>query len=111
MRIIGFLILVILILALLSVNKERMNLKYKLITFLFCIIIIGSIMWYNIIDEKNSKNNQDIVRSFEQGEILHCGNHDVNNSRFNYEYGTASFVAKRGFEDISGVIVPIKNCY
>jgi len=50
------------------------------------------------------------VTDFKQGKTLKCGEYNVSAEKFNYEFGTASFLAKREFSDLSGVIVPIKSC-
>ena len=79
------------------------------------MLLFGAI--WAIKDEKISKGVKALVSAVLVA-ILVCvyfyeqnlSKNNVSAEKFNYEFGTASFLAKREFSDLSGVIVPIKSC-
>lgn len=110
MRIILFLVLVILILALISISSEILNKKAKFVILLLVALICASVFYYTQ-GVKNTQNaSLELLRAYEQGKSLRCGEYEVNASNFGFEYGTQSFVAKRGAKNYEGVILDIKKC-
>lgn len=110
MQIIGFLILVLIFIAILSVDKERLDSKQKgmIIAFLMTIVIIGGIYEYFI--SKSTESRRTMVLHFTQGGTLVCKGVQVSKEQFNYENGTASFLPKDGFPQIRGTIISIDDC-
>ena len=102
--------LIVLFGAIWAIKDEKINKKTKAIVsaILLAVLVCGYIY------ESNLSRNEDaiskLVSDFKQGKTLKCGEYNVSAEKFNYEFGTASFLAKREFSDLSGVIVPIKSC-
>lgn len=110
MRIILVLIVILLTILLFSINDEKISKKAKILLTIF-ILTAGIFAYiYENAFEDNQAKLRDLVTNFNQGKILKCGELEVSNQKFNYEFGTASFVAKREFKELSGVIVEIKKC-
>ncbi|OUT19750.1 hypothetical protein [Campylobacter concisus] len=93
-----------------AIKDEKINKKTKAIVsaILLAVLVCGYIY------ESNLSRNEDaiskLVSDFKQGKTLKCGEYNVSAEKFNYEFGTASFLAKREFSELSSVIVPIKSC-
>ena len=93
-----------------AIKDEKISKSIKALVSAVLIVILVCAYFY----EENLSKNEDaiskLVTDFKQGKVLKCGDHNVSNKKFNYEFGTASFLPKREFSDLSGVIVPIKSC-
>lgn len=110
MQIIGFLILLIIFFAILSIDKERLGSRQKgiIIGTLLALVIVG--VGYEFIISKNTESKREMVLHFSQGGSLTCKGMEVDSKRFNYENGTASFIAKEGFPEIRGTVIPLSDC-
>ena len=93
-----------------AIKDEKISKGVKALVSAVLVAILVCVYFY----EENLSKNEDaiskLVTDFKQGKILKCGEYNVSAEKFNYEFGTASFLAKREFSDLSGVIVPIKSC-
>ena len=93
-----------------AIKDEKINKKTKAIVSAILLAVLVCVYFY----EENLSKNEDaiskLVTDFKQGKVLKCGDHNVSNKKFNYEFGTASFLPKREFSELSGLIVPIKSC-
>ena len=93
-----------------AIKDEKISKGVKALVSAVLVVILVCVYFY----EENLSKNEDaiskLVTDFKQGKVLKCGDHNVSNKKFNYEFGTASFLPKREFSDLSGVIVPIKSC-
>ena len=93
-----------------AIKDEKISKGVKALVSAVLVAILGCVYFY----EENLSKNEDaiskLVSDFKQGKTLKCGEYNVSAEKFNYEFGTASFLAKREFSDLSGVIVPIKSC-
>ena len=93
-----------------AIKDEKISKGVKALVSAVLVVILVCVYFY----EQNLSKNEDaiskLVTDFKQGKVLKCGDHNVSNKKFNYEFGTASFLPKREFSDLSGVIVPIKSC-
>ena len=93
-----------------AIKDEKISKSIKALVSAVLVAILVCVYFY----EQNLSKNEDaiskLVSDFKQGKVLKCGDHNVSNKKFNYEFGTASFLPKREFSDLSGVIVPIKSC-
>lgn len=93
-----------------AIKDEKISKSIKALVSAVLVVILVCAYFY----EQNLSKNEDaiskLVTDFKQGKVLICGDHNVSNKKFNYEFGTASFLPKREFSDLSGVIVPIKSC-
>ncbi|WP_149717196.1 hypothetical protein [Campylobacter concisus] len=93
-----------------AIKDEKISKGIKALVSAVLVAILACVYFY----EENLSKNEDaiskLVSDFEQGKTLKCGDYNVSNKKFNYEFGTASFLPKREFNEFSGVIVPIKSC-
>ena len=93
-----------------AIKDEKISKGIKALVSAVLVAILVCVYFY----EENLSKNEDaiskLVSDFKQGKTLKCGEYNVRAEKFNYEFGTASFLAKREFSDLSGVIVPIKSC-
>ena len=93
-----------------AIKDEKISKGVKALVSAVLVAILVCVYFY----EENLSKNEDaiskLVTDFKQGKVLKCGDHNVSNKKFNYEFGTASFLPKREFSDLSGLIVPIKSC-
>ena len=92
-----------------AIKDEKISKGVKALVSAVLVVILVCVYFY----EQNLSKNEDaiskLVTDFKQGKVLKCGEYNVSAEKFNYEFGTASFVAKREFSDLSGVIVPITS--
>ena len=102
--------LIVLFGAIWAIKDEKISKGVKALVSAVLVAILVCVYFY----EQNLSKNEDaiskLVSDFKQGKVLKCGEYNVSAEKFNYEFGTASFLAKREFSDLSGVIVPIKSC-
>ena len=102
--------LIVLFGAIWAIKDEKISKGVKALVSAVLVAILICVYFY----EENLSKNEDavskLVSDFKQGKTLKCGEYNVSAEKFNYEFGTASFLAKREFSDLSGVIVPIKSC-
>ena len=93
-----------------AIKDEKISKGIKALVSAVLVAILVCVYFY----EENLSKNEDaiskLVTDFKQGKTLKCGKYNVSAEKFNYEFGTASFLPKREFSDLSGVIVPIKSC-
>ena len=93
-----------------AIKDEKISKGVKALVSAVFVVILVCVYFY----EENLSKNEDavskLVSDFKQGKTLKCGDYNVSNKKFNYEFGTASFLPKREFNEFSGVIVPIKSC-
>lgn len=99
-----------LIVALWMIKDEKLSKKLKATITAFIAFGVGFAYFYenstNIQNEKNIK----ILANFNQQKIIKCGEYNVNKAKFNYEFGTAVFMAKPEIDEIRGIIIPISKC-
>ena len=102
--------LIVLFGAIWAIKDEKISKGVKALVSAVLVAILVCVYFY----EENLSKNEDaiskLVSDFKQGKVLKCGEYNVSAEKFNYEFGTASFLPKREFSDLSGVIVPIKSC-
>ena len=102
--------LIVLFGAIWAIKDEKISKGIKALVSAVLVVILVCVYFY----EENLSKNEDaiskLVSDFKQGKTLKCGEYNVSAEKFNYEFGTASFLPKREFGDLSGVIVPIKSC-
>lgn len=93
-----------------AIKDEKISKGVKALVSAVLVVILVCVYFY----EENLSKNEDavskLVSDFKQGKTLKCSEYNVSAEKFNYEFGTASFLPKREFSDLSGVIVPIKSC-
>ena len=81
----------------------KRSLSAVLVAILVCVYFTSKIY-------QNEDAISKLLTDFKQGKVLKCGEYKVSAEKFNYEFGTASFLPKREFSDLSGPIVPITSC-
>ena len=93
-----------------AIKDEKISKGFKALVSAVLVVILVCVYFY----EQNLSKNEDaiskLVSDFKQGKTLKCGEYNVSAEKFNYEFGTASFLPKREFSELSGVIVPITSC-
>lgn len=110
MQIIAFLLLVLVVMLLLSAKKESVQPRVKLaIAGAFIILTIIALV-YESQFSKTQDSNRAMINHFEQGGTLVCKDKPVDNIHYRFENGTQSFVAKKEYTNLSGVIVPLYDC-
>ncbi|WP_170018607.1 hypothetical protein [Campylobacter sp. RM16190] len=110
MRILFILAAFLLVVLLFSIKHESLNMRAKILLTIAISIVCAAACFYQFEFENRQAKSQEILTLFNQGKVLKCGDIEVTNSKFNYEFGTSSFVAKRGIKELSSVKVDIKNC-
>ena len=93
-----------------AIKDEKISKGIKALVSAVLVAILVCVYFYEQNLSKNEDTISKLVTDFKQGKVLKCGDHNVSNKKFNYEFGTASFLPKREFSDLSGLIVPIKSC-
>ena len=93
-----------------AIKDEKISKGVKVLVSAVLVAILVCVYFYEDNLSKNEDAISKLVSDFKQGKVLKCGEYNVSAEKFNYEFGTASFLPKREFSDLSGVIVPIKSC-
>ncbi|MDO5045420.1 hypothetical protein [Campylobacter sp.] len=110
MRFILALVVILVAILLFSVSDEKISKKSKILIAVI-VVVLGSLAYiYESAFEESQAKKRELLSSFNQGKILKCGEFEVSNKKFNYEFGTSSFVAKREFKELSSVIIEIDKC-
>ncbi|MBE0495527.1 MAG: hypothetical protein IBX45_03865 [Campylobacterales bacterium] len=110
MQIIAFLVLLLVVVALLMIDKETIapKVKWGIMGVVASLVVLG--MLYHSFSSKQQLHNREKINHFSQGGTLTCKGVLVDGTRFSYENGTASFVAKGSAREIRGVIIPLQDC-
>lgn len=106
MKILLFLVFILAILIFLAVFNDKLNLKSKISILALCSAIFFVGFLYNEMDNQRSIDINELLYKFNSKEIIKCGDYNVTSAKFNYEFGTSSFVSK----DQNGIIIPIEKC-
>ncbi len=106
MRILLFLVLILAVLILLAISNDKLNLKSKISILAVCVVVFLAGFIYNQNDNKRSNDIKELLYKFNANESIKCGDYNITNSKFNYEFGTSSFVSK----EQNGIIIPIEKC-
>ena len=93
-----------------AIKDEKISKGVKALVSAVLVAILVCVYFYEQNLSKNEDTISKLVSDFKQGKTLKCGEYNVSAEKFNYEFGTASFLAKREFSDLSGLIVPITSC-
>lgn len=93
-----------------SLKNEFLSKKLKGVLSLFLLLFLAFAYFYQSSFDDKSEKNMQILNAFKQGKVIKCGDFNVTNDRFNYEFGTACFVAKRNISELNGVIIEISKC-
>ncbi len=110
MQIMLLLIVILLILLIVALKKDSISSLNKVYITLIVVTIIVSIIIYQSLFSQHEKHNRELINAYKQGKTLICNQHEVNNTSFNLETGTQSFVAKRELKELSGIIYDIGDC-
>ena len=91
-------------------SDEKLSKKAKFIITFSVIFVVAALYFYETRLESEQGKRLELVALFNQGKTLKCGNFDVNNTKFNYEFGTSSFVAKRAAKELNSVKIALDGC-
>lgn len=95
---------------LIFVSSEVLNKKSKIAIFILGLLVTGFVYVYNEFESDHANSRKALLEQYWQGKTIKCGKFDINNTTFNYENGTESFVAKREFANLSGVVISLTDC-
>lgn len=110
MRIFLALFVIFIVVLLFKVSDNKMSKKNKILLS-FCIIAVTALAYIYEENLAHSEGrNLQLLTSFNQGKVLVCNDINVSNTKFNYEFGTGSFVAKREFKELSSIKLEISDC-
>lgn len=104
------LLFVLIFWAIWAIKDEIIDRKLKVIITIFLVSFFAFAYFYQSDFNDESEKNMQILTYFKQGKSINCLDYNVSNVKFNYEFGTSCFVAKREFKELSGVIIPISKC-
>ena len=110
MRVVLTLAVILIAAAIFSVNERRLSKKTKILIALIVVATASFAYFYEENLSRTQNKNLELLTAFNQGITLACGGINVTNDKFNYEFGTSSFVAKREFKEISSIKIEAKNC-
>ncbi|MBE2985116.1 hypothetical protein CCAL9344_07320 [Campylobacter sp. RM9344] len=109
-EVIFFLGIAIFLGAIWMIKDENISKKIKII---ITVVIISSGIFAYIYETKKldtADKNLQLLAEFRQGKSLVCGDINVTNEKFNYEFGTSCFMPKREFKELSGLVIKISDC-
>ncbi len=92
------------------ITSKSLNRRSKFVVSVVGLALLALATIFQFWENRSNLNRVDLLEAFSQGKTLNCGKFEVNATRFNYEYGTSTFVAKRGFNEVAGVKIPIEQC-
>lgn len=110
MRIILFLVLLLAVLLIIAISDEIISKKSKAVILALLALIFGGVYFFTLNSQNAQNESTELLLAYEQGKSLKCGAFEVNASNFGFEYGTQSFVAKKGAKEFAGQIISIKEC-
>lgn len=110
MQIILFLLFVLLVISLFTIQREEFSLKTKIIVILTLIVIISLASWYELGQDSEAEITRDNVNAFLQGKTLTCKDVAVSKEEFDYVSGTQTFVPKRENKKYQGIVLEAIKC-
>ena len=97
-----------------AISKEHLNTKAKTLIVFLVLMLLGFGYIFEAKSETKALLRQELLLGFEQNKTLKCKQYSIDNKKFNYEYGTASFVAKDskngGDATLAGLIISVDDC-
>ena len=109
MQIILGVIFIVILMVLLS-QANILTARGKTLVFTILMMIVAGAMLYEFMFSKTAENNRMLINAFKQGKNLTCKDVPVNQTSYNLETGTQSFMAKESEKDIVGAIYAIEDC-
>ncbi|PSM52001.1 putative membrane protein [Campylobacter blaseri] len=111
MRYIILIILAILVLALFSIDDNKISKKVKFIIILILVAIASFGYFYEAKQDKKFDSLNSKIQAFQQGKTLNCNGYEVNMTNFNFSYATHSFIFKKDAKkEFQNVIIKAKDC-
>lgn len=102
-------LLVICLFALLAyVLRERLGKRALPFFIALCVLGIVGIIFYELSVKNKDKKHEEILLAFANSKALICKNVAVTKDKFNYDYGTKSFIIKD--KSVKSLIFNIKEC-
>lgn len=101
--------LIIVLFALISYAlKERFGKRAVPFFIALCFAGFALIGVYEISGAKKDKKHEQLLLAFSNSKPLKCQNTSVSKDKFNYDYGTKSFISKD--KSVRVLILSIKEC-
>jgi hypothetical protein len=104
------LIALILFLGVIIIKQERLTRTLKLILGAGLIILVVSMILYEVAQSKKNENDRLIVNAFKQGKTLQCNGFEVDSNRFIFVSGTLNFIPNDANKKDRGVVIDISTC-
>lgn len=92
------------------INSQKLSNIAKLFLAVLLLLAGAAAYWYEHRADELSAKRRALLEVFDSGGVLECGVLLVKKDKFNYEYGTASFVPKQSKRGFSGSIINIDGC-
>lgn len=88
--------------------KERLGKKALPFFIFLCVLGVVGIGIYEFSAKSKDKKHEQILLAFSNSKALKCQNTRVTKDKFNYDYGTKSFIIKD--KSVRALIFNIKEC-
>lgn len=88
--------------------KERLGKKALPLFIALCVLGFVGIGIYELNGAKKGEKHEQILLAFSNSKPLKCQNTSVSKDKFNYDYGTKSFISKD--KSVRALIFNIKEC-
>ncbi|WP_331775516.1 hypothetical protein [Sulfurospirillum sp. 1612] len=110
MQIVLLLLFILAILIAFVSKKDTLSTSIK-IYIIVSIALIMALGWgFNFYNTQQADKQRELIKIFEQGNDLKCGDYIVNAKDFTFVTGTLSFVSKGNIQSLKGVVVDISTC-
>lgn len=110
MQIVLFLLFILAVLIVLVSKKDTLSANIKIYIIISIALIIALGWVYSFYNTQQTNQQAELVRMFEQGHDLKCGDYTVNTKNFIFVSGTLSFVSKDNIKSLKGVVIDISTC-
>ncbi|GEM_PF-749906 len=110
MQIVLFLLFILAVLIAFVSKKDTLSTSIK-IYIIVSIALIMALGWgFNFYNTQQADKQRELIKMFEQGHDLKCGDYVVNAKNFIFVTGTLSFVSKGEIKSLKGVVIDMSTC-
>lgn len=88
--------------------RERLGKRALPFFIVLCIVGFAGIGVYELSGKSKDKKHEQLLLAFSNSKPLKCQNISVTKDKFNYDYGTKSFISKD--KSVRALILSIKEC-
>jgi len=87
----------------------ELNAKQKMLSTLIALLVVLGAIFYNLTQSHKADHVREIMRHFNQGKKIQCGEITVTNSDFTLSIGTQTFIGKKEGEH-AGKMLQASGC-